>query len=683
MKIAIITKYKDMHIHYNKWAHEENYINWRKDFYEGTRCTVAYAATELKSFLGRILKDAEICYCSSASGDINIYLEAENEQGRSGTYSLVPCENGVKIIGKDRVGVLYGTYELLKLQGYRWLSPDTDGGTVTPAKTDKLILPKEKQHFAPKMDLWRGFDFEGFLPGEHMWVWMARNRLNGVRPQVGCVGLQNKLGMLFKDGGHFFHSIIAPNSILPDGTTVWESHPEWYGVGADGKKTTPENAMETQFCVSNDEVCKYFADEVVRRLKDEWVNADRLDIWGFDTWGNTCCCERCKALGNSTDQTLHLLSKLREGIDNANLDRKVELVICSYGGTVTLEPPINPIPQNVIDAGDIMVFYPITRCYRHHLDEEPCYENEYFEKCITGWLNKKPAMPVVMGEYYDCSKFEEIPVILSDVMCYDIPKWCEMGIRGITYMHVPVSSWGVKALTQWLYSNLSFDPTLDKEELLNDYFEHRYNKNAAAMKKVYANLQTALVDIQTWRSWAPESFLSQFQVWNGAVPTRPLVSRDHYGDHADIISKGRYFIGLMKEAADIIKELKDEYFRNLPDVAEIPLARNPAGLGILNSSNQDDFNLGEDLRLINYGIDAMTLMTATVEYYDALYSGKPSAEIWAEVEATYKKMDGYFMCISNGFAYYGGTCPSGLKRTQMEAVIRRCASYRKNHKELK
>jgi len=159
MKIAIITKYEDMHIHYNKWAHEENYINWRKDFYEGTRCTVAYAATELKSFLGRILKDAEICYCSSASGDINIHLEAENEQGRSGIYSLVPCENGVKIIGKDRVGVLYGAYEFLKLQGYRWLSPDTDGGTVTPAKTDKLVLPKEEQHFAPKMDLWRGFDF--------------------------------------------------------------------------------------------------------------------------------------------------------------------------------------------------------------------------------------------------------------------------------------------------------------------------------------------------------------------------------------------------------------------------------------------------------------------------------------------------------------------------------------------
>lgn len=429
MKIAIITEYPNMNIHYNEWANSENYINWRKDFYEATRCTVAFACIELRNFLKDILIDSEIYFGNQPNTDVNITVEAENIKGRTGIYSLIPCNNGLKIVGKDRVGALYGVYEFLKLQGYRWLSPDTAGGTVVPQKTEFLVLPKNEQHFSPKMDLWRGFDFEGFLPGEHMWIYMARNRLNGVRPQLSCIGLQNKLGMVFKDGGHFFNSILSPESVLPNGKTVWEAHKEWYGVRADGKEVTPQNAMQTQFCVSNDEVCNYFSAEVVRRLQNEWYYADRLDILGFDTWGNTCNCEKCKSLGNSTDQTLYFLSKLRNTLNSANLDRKVELVLCSYGGTCTLEPPVNEIPKNLIEAGDSIVFYPITRCYRHHLDEPNCYENNYFQKCITGWLNKKPAMPMVMGEYYDCSKFEEIPAVLCDVMCYDIPKWCEWELK--------------------------------------------------------------------------------------------------------------------------------------------------------------------------------------------------------------------------------------------------------------
>ncbi len=679
MKIRIITDYEQMAIHYNNWATAEDTVDWRREHFEATRCTVAFAAVELRSFLERILTDAEIAFSSQADGDVNIRLETEQLQGKDGDYKLIPVTDGVKIIGKTRVGVLYGVYELLKLQGYRWHSPDSAGGTHVPEKTDSLILPEKELTFAPAMDLWRGFDFEGHLPGNAMWLWMARNRLNGVRPQPGCVGMQNKLGMMFKCGGHIFEWILAPDCVLPDGKTVWEAKREWYGVRKDGGEITRTNALRTQFCVSKEDLCDYLSQNIIHKLKTEWVEADRLDIWGFDTWGSTCCCEDCKKLGNGTDRTLHFLSRLRAAIDQSDLDRKVELVVCSYGGTCTLEPPENDIPQNLIDAGDIMVFYPITRCYRHHLDEKPCYENEFFQNCLEGWLKKKPAMPVIMGEYYDCSKFEEIPAVLMDVMCYDIPKYCQMGIRGITYMHVPVSNWGVKAITQWIYSNLSWDPNMDKKALLDDYFIHRYGENAEPMRKVYANLQTALEDIQTWRSWAPESLLSQFQIWNGGVPTRPLVTRDHYRDHADIIEKGRHFVSLMKESAEIIRELKKKYFTNLPDVKELPLACNPAEISVLMSSSQDDFNLGEDLRLINYGIDAMTLMTATAAYYDALYAGKPSGAIWAEVEETYRRMDGYFMCISNTYAYFGGTCPSGIKRTQMETTIRRCASYRKNH----
>lgn len=680
MKIFIVTQYQELCVHYNTWANEEARIDWRTDFYRGTRCTVAFAATELKKHLEAILKDCEICYADRDNDDdtLQISLITQRDTGKECGYTLKPIDKGIQIIGETRVGVLYGVYELLKLQGYRWFSPD-EAGQHTPPAADHLVILQNEQNYTPAMDLGRGFDFEGFLPGNSMWLWMARNRLNVCRPQPGCEAYQNKMGMIFKCGGHIFEWILSPDCILEDGRTVWEAHREWYGIPKNGAEITPQNAIRTQFCVSKEDLCEYLSKTIIEKLKGEWIYADRLDIWGFDTWGSTCCCPDCLKKGNNSDGTLYFTSKLREALNQVDLGRSVQLVMCAYGGTATLEPPENPIPQNLIDAGDLLVFYPITRCYRHHLDETPCKENEYFQDCLTGWLSKTPAMPIIMGEYYDCSKFEEIPAVLTQTMCYDITKYCEMGVRGITYMHVPVSSWGVKSITQWIYSNLSFEPFMDQEQLLNDYFDSKYGMDAQGMRIVYAKLEEALKDIQSWRSWSPRSILSQFQMWNGGVPKTPLDSVGHYDGHSGIIAAGKRTVTLLEEARDIIMELKRKYYDSLPEVKEVPLALNPGMLGVLNCSCDQDFRLGEDLRLINYGMDAMGLMTAVAEYYNALYEGKESGGIWDRVTELYQKLDGYFTCISNNFAYFGGICPSGLKRTQMEAVVRRCASYRKNH----
>ncbi len=683
-KINIVVNYKGIEEEYNNWSNEEDFIDWAHDHYKATRCTVSYAATELKAYLSRVLNDAEITYSSVAKNDFyNIFLIAETEEGKEDEYTLKPVSNGLEIIGKTRVGVLFGSYELLRMQGIRWFTPQIEGDYVPP-KTDNFVLPTKEMHFKAKMDLGRGFDFEGYLPGNSMYRWMSRNNLNVARPQEGCEAFQNKVGIIFKSGGHFFHWMLMPSAILPDGKTVWESKRDWYGKREDGAEITKENALKTQFCVSNDECCEYISEEIIKKLNvGEWRYAERLDIWGFDTWGDTCCCDACKKIGNSSDRTLHFLSILRKKIDEANLGRKVTLVTCSYGGTCTLEPPENDIPQNIIDAGDLMVFYPITRCYQHKFDDPSCQENAYMYSCVKGWLDKKPAMPVVMGEYYDCSKFEEIPAVLMDTMCYDIKKYCEMGIRGITYMHVPVSDWGQKCITQHIYSRLSYDPALDSEEVINDYFEKRYTENAKEMRKVYEDLQTALVDIQFWRSWSPESVLSQFQVWNGGVPTRPLIFENHYKNHfdthAEIIKQGRLTVELMEKSKATIEKLMEKYFDCLEDVAEIPLAQNPSELGIYNKTSKEEFILGEDLRLLTYGTDSMKLLTYTVEYYDALYQGKETADIWSKIVEVYKKLSSYFTCISNGYEYFGGMCPSGIRRTQMQAVIRRCASYRKNH----
>jgi len=150
----------------------------------------------------------------------------------------------------------------------------------------------------------RGFDFEGVSKeSEALLLWMARNCLNVCGYRLNTVALAQKLGMTLKVGGHIFESILDPDRRLEDGLTLWESHSEWYGLPADGKREKSK-ALETQFCVYRRDLRNGLAAELIRLLMGDWYEADRIDIWGFETWGSCCTCADCVGLGNGSDQNL-------------------------------------------------------------------------------------------------------------------------------------------------------------------------------------------------------------------------------------------------------------------------------------------------------------------------------------------------------------------------------------------
>jgi len=43
------------------------------------------------------------------------------------------------------------------------------------------------------------------------------------------------LDMTFNVGGHIFETIVAPDRVMPPGKTLWEEHPQWYGLPASGR----------------------------------------------------------------------------------------------------------------------------------------------------------------------------------------------------------------------------------------------------------------------------------------------------------------------------------------------------------------------------------------------------------------------------------------------------------------
>jgi hypothetical protein len=680
MEIKIIVPFDDAERQTELWAREEEKIDFRRESERAARCTTAFAATELKHYLSKTLSKSMISFTTQpGKAGLNIYLHISDQTSKNETFTLEPAQNGIRITGQGRTGVLYGVYEFLRLQGWRWLDPGP-AGEIAPSLTDRLVLPKTKKIYTPSLNLGRGFYFEGVSKeSSQLCLWMARNRLNlsAYRPATGK--LCEKLGASPVIGGHIFEAILHPDRALPSGKNLWEEHEDWFGLPADGVRKK-DRAQVTQFCVCQPGLIEFLGEELLPFLMGSWKEAERVDVWGFDTWGSTCTCPKCRPLGNGTDQTLHFVSGLRSFLNQARkdgrLDHDVRLVLCGYEGTGTIDGPKNPVPQNLLAAGDYVTFYPINRCYAHDYADPACSWNVPYTDWLKSWFAPEKPMAVMMGEYYNVSKFEDLPLLFTRRIAQDLPAYYAMGVRGITYMHLPIVNWAMRTLTQVLYAQLAWDITTDVEAFVDEYFTLWYGPYAQKMQKVYDLLEEGWKYSANWRAWSAKSVLTQLLRWDGQKPTEPLTA----DNHMNIIASGRQSIALMKQALDILNEVRAEETRDAAKALQgcTQVAVNPIQAREMEKADHYEIRLGEDRRLLIYGLDTMTLMTEFTAYHDALYrDDRTAAETaWAQIEQTAEKLDSYFMPI--GFEQPGAGLESkdALTRTQLRDLIRRCRKCR-------
>ncbi len=122
-KMHIVLRYPDAARLWRVWAESENEIDFRRDPATGARCTTAYAASELKVFLGKAMPGLEI-FISEIRPSDEPFIELEiRGNDFTGCFELEPEKNGIRVIGYGRNGLLNGIYELLRIQGWRWIEP--------------------------------------------------------------------------------------------------------------------------------------------------------------------------------------------------------------------------------------------------------------------------------------------------------------------------------------------------------------------------------------------------------------------------------------------------------------------------------------------------------------------------------------------------------------------------------
>lgn len=514
-------------------------------------CTEALAALELQTYLckmtGQGIEAFPIVDDDNAVKGPVILVGAHNKQFDSRgvfrhykplqpqAYLIIgePKDECIKLAGGDRIGTLYAAYRYLDSLGVRWFGPGEMNEEVP--HLDKFEITKVDISESP------GFTTRGFWAWEDRGTpefieWMGRNRMNFWTVEQSDPANCKMRGILLTAGQHDIQTkFINPNAFYPydysdfkgdegkpadpykhgdyqgnlnadEGLSYMEVHPEWYGM-KNGKRQFDFNTdWGTNICDSNPNgVSEFMKNLVTALVETKWQNADSLNFWMFDGANRWCECDNCKKLGSLTDRNFRLLYRFQQELKKAKsegrLKRDIAIQFLAYDELI--EPPKAPLPADFDMKNTVATYFPILRCYVHAFNDPKCTEHnhEYFA-AYQGWSvdpDRQFKGPLYIGEYYNVSRFHHLPLVLDEVMRVDIPYYYKTGARAFNYMHTPVANWGTRTLTQWHMARMLWDPNLNADAMLDDYYTGRYGPAADQMRKVYASLRTALSNAHEMR----------------------------------------------------------------------------------------------------------------------------------------------------------------------------------------
>jgi hypothetical protein len=657
------------------WACEEGRLDWTQPGLATERCTVAFAAVELRDALRHLVPAGEVVFAETipATGAwawvgpvphwADLGRPAPELAAHRGAFAVLPAgdaaEPRVLLTGRGAAGTLYAVYAWLERLGWRWFTPGP-AGTCRPEPQATWPVAGEALVTTPAFDLFRGFHvaFAG-MESTDVFHWMARNRLDTWSHHPASQPLLHKLGFTTLSGGHVLETIFDPDAPQPGGGTLFETHPEWFAQ-VKGERTRAQ-AHRYQPCFSNPGALDHLARHVVGHCAHDWRETDYQNLWLFDTWAGWCECDACQALGNDADRYLHVLAAVRRGLDAAHAGGRLSrpppgLVLVAYEGTPSLDGPSRPIPPELRDGRDCALYAPINRCYAHSLADPACDElNGHYARTLGEWGRVADQFPLAVVEYYNVSKFEDLPVLFTRTMGADFRHYHAVGVRGMTYMHLPVALWGFRALTQRLFAALAWDPQADVAALVSDYLHHWYGPAAAVMRRCYDHLESAYANITAWRNWLERSVNRRLLAWDGVTrPIEPLfVLRHLQPDGAEppgeAIGPGESMRHLDAAAAALTEALA------LPVPAAVRR------------------RLEEDERFLRYGDASFRLYDAVARLYEAERLGREdeARATWPEVAHHAATLRAMWVPFDYVYPGPGVRCRDGLARTQLTDLIDR------------
>jgi len=438
-------------------------------------------------------------------------------------YAIWRDKRQLLIAGTNGRSALFGVYRYFWKLGARWVRPGPSG-EVLPSLDGLPEIPLDIVERASYRH--RGICIEGAPSLEHaigVVDWMAKRRMNsfflqfrhsgtfwerwysrGYNPYFGKPRslserdfheLDDKLIAEVKRRGLILHRVGHGWTAAAVGMPCvgWErtekevpkDRRRWLAEVNGRRELHDGIPVNTELCYSYRPAFEALIDEVISYAR-EHPEADVIHFWLSDAMNNKCECPECRKLSPS-DWYARLVNALSERLHAVDPERR--FVFLSY-----FESWWAP-EQEMIDSrygNIILMFAPISRCFRHALTDGTCSDgftlerpplngarpprfNRVFVELFKGWWN------VYQGDsfLFDYHLWSGVHSQTSDgklaqVLSQDIRDLRDLGIDGIVNCQVLRSFWptglpmAVTAETSW-EGDILYDEV--KEEHLNSSFE--------------------------------------------------------------------------------------------------------------------------------------------------------------------------------------------------------------------
>ncbi len=415
------------------------------------------AANELSRYI-RLSTNADVklqkaSEMKAAQSIIKIIIEtSESRNDESGNYFAdsdgfsitFPDKRTIVISGISDWGTEFGVYEFLeRYVGIRWLMPGAAGEFIPAHKKIAVSMRniKSKPTFASRL-------LSG-LKGPEQYLWARHNRMHG---QI-----------------KFHHNLL---NLLPPGKYS-KNHPEFYPL-LEGKRFIPkEGAERWQPCFSApniieesvNSICAYFAKHP----------AETSYSLGVNDGGGHCECDICRAKSNGAKNFIGYrnMSDLYFGWANAVVEDVLKKYPDKWFGCLAYSEVAAP-PSKIKLHPRIIPFmtYDRMKWVDHSFETEgkKLTENWSGQAPVLGWYDYIYGTPYIVPRVY----FHK----MADYYRYGY----EQGVRTMYAEAYP--NWG-EGPKLYIALKLQWNPYLDVDKLLNDWYEKCVGKAAAPYLKSY------------------------------------------------------------------------------------------------------------------------------------------------------------------------------------------------------
>ena len=465
-----------------------------------------HAAAELAKYLEKV-SGAEVEIRSEPSDRLyNVFIGAADSQGvplssameaalseiAPQGFMLAADRRGLRIVGRQPIGALYGVYDILKKRAdVRWFAPGA-GFEHCPRKST-IAVPEQVTVSNPSFR----FRYLGFVccnwnsKTVDTWDWMVRNGMT-VRAGKRLYSLYRdeleKRGAETYHGGHSFAYLLSDDH--------FDAHPEYFGL-EDGRRTKQraegERAARRQPCTSHPEVAVVMS----QALEDYLDSPPRGGSYliGNNDATRWCECRSCMATDPPVEREKRLVGTRYYRFVNRIADQThrphpgADLWAWAYQNYQL--PPTGVAPDERLSIS-VCVHH---RCYRHAMADETCLPNARFRKILHGWT--KFGNPVVTREYNACFGGDPPYLPAEHVYCRDIKYYHQMGLSGFILIFPPPDGrfgkiWNTRGTTEawyatwqmaFLAAQLAWDVDADYDELVEDMGSKYYGPAWPVMKR--------------------------------------------------------------------------------------------------------------------------------------------------------------------------------------------------------